>query len=402
MVKRNRRLNPLALPKACDHRSRSVPQCQAPALDDHPAMHILLSDNASGIGGGNRSLLTLAVGLKRMGVDVDASYPTPGPMQQACDEADIPHRVIPLHQPSWRQPLATWRSNARWRRELTDIKPNILHANSMEPARSASIVTKRLNIPLLCHIRYPPTPDYIAWCFKRLPHPDAFIFISEDIRRECGSAIAAACPAAKQVVVHNAVRFDQFTPRPPHFEEARPKVVIVANLLPVKGHRDFLHAAKLLSDRHIDADYGIIGYDNHNSGYGRSLEQLAAELHITDRVTFHGFVNDVPALLQQASVLVCASTVEPFGRCLIEAMACQLPVVATRVGGIPEVVAENETGILVDAESPAQIADAIELLLADHRVRQHMGEAGRQRVEAMFSLETHAQAIASLYDDILH
>jgi alpha-maltose-1-phosphate synthase len=106
-------------------------------------------------------------------------------------------------------------------------------------------------------------------------------------------------------------------------------------------------------------------------------------------------------LLNELDVLVCPSHVEPFGRCLIEAMACEKPVVATRVGGIPEVVDDGTTGILVPPNSPELLATAVASLLNDAELSVRMGQAGRARVENHFAADAHVAAVLEVYGEVL-
>ena len=177
---------------------------------------------------------------------------------------------------------------------------------------------------------------------------------------------------------------------------------ILANLLPVKGHFDFLEMARILVERQYDVKFPIIGADIHQTGYEREIRTRIKDLGLSDRVDMLGHRNDVPQLLQQLDVLVCSSHVEPFGRCLVEGMSCGLPIVATRVGGIPEVVDDVVTGFLVPPKSPANLAIAVEKLLNDATLRKAMGHAGRKKVEREFTLTTHVERMVSLYDSILN
>lgn len=322
-------------------------------------------------------------------------------MADACRQVNVPVRIVPLHQADWRHPVATWRCHRTWRGVLRQHPPALVHANSMEAARSICTASRRASLPLVCHVRFGAEPSYVEWVFRRLPKPDLFIFNSHALRGEVGPRLEAACPTSNQAVVHNAVRLDQFRPRPPQTPE-QVRVGILANLLPVKGHMDFLEMAHILTCRGVSAQYWIIGYDHQESGYDKKLEARAAELGLPPRVRFLGHVRDVPKKLESLAVLVCASHVEPFGRCLIEAMACELPVVATRVGGIPEVVDDGVTGLLVDPKAPDQLADAVQKLLANPSQRRRMGRAARQRAQALFSPDKHAQAIVSLYQTLLN
>ena len=118
-------------------------------------------------------------------------------------------------------------------------------------------------------------------------------------------------------------------------------------------------------------------------------------------ITFLGTVADVPPFLQSLDVLVCPSLVEPFGRCVAEAMVCGRAVVATRVGGLPELIQDGRTGILVDASSPEQLADAVQNLLRDPNRRREIAEAGRDWAVANLSQTTHADRVLDIYRSVL-
>jgi glycosyltransferase involved in cell wall biosynthesis len=179
------------------------------------------------------------------------------------------------------------------------------------------------------------------------------------------------------------------------------RVGVLANLVPFKGHEDFLLMARRLLDRGHMCEFWIVGEDRERSGYEGHLRRFAGSLGLNGQVKFLGFRADVAEILWQLDILVSSSHYEPFGRTLIEAMACELPVVATKVGGIPEVVADGETGILVPPREPEALADGVGRLLGDARLRGEMGRAGRARVEALFSSTAHAAQVLTVYQKLL-
>jgi glycosyltransferase involved in cell wall biosynthesis len=139
-------------------------------------------------------------------------------------------------------------------------------------------------------------------------------------------------------------------------------------------------------------------------GDGPQLGPLAAqiaELGLANRVTLAGFVSDVPQFMTQLNLFVLPSRSEGLGLVLIEAMAAGLPVVATQVGGIPEVVVHGETGLLVPPEDAGALAAAIRQVLADPALAARMGEAGRIRAAACFSAERMAEQTVALYRELL-
>lgn len=133
----------------------------------------------------------------------------------------------------------------------------------------------------------------------------------------------------------------------------------------------------------------------------QELPRLAAELGVADAVEFRGFVTDVPGFLAETGVFVLSSRSEGLGLVLVEAMAAGRPVVATRVGGVPEVVVDGETGLLVEPENPGALAAAVRRLLADPALAARMGQGGRRRAQEHFSARRMAELTAAMYEELL-
>lgn len=131
------------------------------------------------------------------------------------------------------------------------------------------------------------------------------------------------------------------------------------------------------------------------------LARRASELGLSDAVKLPGFVPDVAAFMKQIGLFVLSSRSEGLGLVVVEAMAAGRPVVATRVGGVPEVVVDGETGLLVPPEDPGALVAAIRRLLTDPDLAARMGEAGRRRAEVVFSAERMAEQTVTLYEELL-
>jgi glycosyltransferase involved in cell wall biosynthesis len=142
----------------------------------------------------------------------------------------------------------------------------------------------------------------------------------------------------------------------------------------------------------------VLGGDGLLAG---DLARQVAELGLQQRVELCGFVADVPGFLSRAGLFALASRSEGLGLVLVEAMAAGRPVVATRVGGIPEVVVDGETGLLVPPGDPGALAAGIQRLLDDPDLARRMGEAGQQRAQALFSAERMAAQTGALYEELL-
>lgn len=173
-------------------------------------------------------------------------------------------------------------------------------------------------------------------------------------------------------------------------------VTCVANLHPYKGHADLIEALGLIAAR-LPRDWRLLLAGRDIDGTRVSLERQATATGLGDNIRFLGSVTDVPALLAASDLHIHPSREDAFPNSLLEAMAAGLPVVATNVGGIPELVEEGVGGLLVQSRSPAALAEAIMLLANDAALRRLMGEANAARAHARFSLEASVAAYEKLY-----
>ena len=205
-------------------------------------------------------------------------------------------------------------------------------------------------------------------------------------------------PVRKVHVIPNGIDLDAFPPRTqPDRHAAGPRIITVANLRPEKGHDTLLAAAaRVLQDR-PDAEWSIIG----DGPLRASLEQDAAARGLGGRVRFLGERNDVPALLTASDVFVLPSRWEASPNALIEAMAAGLPVVATRVGGIPELVDDGATGTLVEAGDDGAMSAAVLALLEPNGRGSAIGRAARASV-ARLSFDRMVARFTHLYRSELH
>jgi glycosyltransferase involved in cell wall biosynthesis len=179
--------------------------------------------------------------------------------------------------------------------------------------------------------------------------------------------------------------------------ERTPLIGIVARLVPIKRHDDFLDAAARLQTRWPDARFLIVG-----DGERRAPLEAAARRHgLADRVTFLGWRRDLDRIYADLDVVVLTSANEGSPVSLIEAMAAARPVVATRVGGVPDLVEHGVNGLLVPPGDPPAVADAITTLLADADRRRAMGNAGRKRVRDAHGVDRLVADVDRLYSELV-
>ena len=175
-------------------------------------------------------------------------------------------------------------------------------------------------------------------------------------------------------------------------------ICAVANAEPKKRLNILIQAYASVRQQHPDTSLWIVGDGKQKP----ELVNLAESLKIANRVHFWGRRYDVPAILRYATMGVLSSRIEGCANALLEYMAAGLPAVATRVGGNPELVVEDETGLLVPSGNPQALADAILYLLQRPDVARQYGIAGRHRVEQHFSMELMLSETEEVYLDLLN
>jgi glycosyltransferase involved in cell wall biosynthesis len=198
--------------------------------------------------------------------------------------------------------------------------------------------------------------------------------------------------ARKVVLTPNGVDAARFAPAPSRTAPFRPVITCVANFYaPVKGHAYLLRAFSMLDDP--EAQLWLVG----DGVLRHSLQSLARELGIEDRVTFWGRRHDVASLLSRSDLFVLPSLSESCPHALLEAMAAGVPVVATDVGGVPEIVQNGVTGRLVPPRDANGLGDAIRELTCDEALRESVRENALRRVRDAYSESEAARRYLHLY-----
>jgi glycosyltransferase involved in cell wall biosynthesis len=175
-------------------------------------------------------------------------------------------------------------------------------------------------------------------------------------------------------------------------------LAFVANLNQRKGHEYLLQAMAQLVAKYNDIHLFLIG----EGILRKELEELTAELKLEEHVSFLGYQPDVPTLLKNIDLYVHASVLEPLGIAILEAMAARKCIVATDVGGIPEIVVPGKTGFLVPSKNPDELAKTIIKAINQNEKTKEMGRLGRQRVEDAFSINAIVKQYEKLYIDVMN
>jgi L-malate glycosyltransferase len=235
---------------------------------------------------------------------------------------------------------------------------------------------------------------------------DRVLAVSNEVRRLCIER--EGIRAGKVSTVYNGVDLscvDRAEDRFPLKEKLRirggsPVVTTVANIRRIKGLDVFIKAAAIVHSRFRFAVFVVAGWPNEPK-YFDELQQLVAALGLQNNFYFLGEVEDVFPLLKQSDVFCLLSRSEGFSNALLEAMACRLPCVATRVGGNAEAIDDGSNGYLVSAEDPKAAAERVTMLLESRERAREIGEAARRTIEARFTVQTMIDQLTDLYDGLL-
>ena len=348
-------------------------------------------------GGQNQVLLTV-LGLRALGHRAALVAHGEGELHTRAAEG---LELVPL-TPRTEMDLA---AAFRLSRVIMRLRPDVIHAHDPHGVAMASLALS-MGSP-------DPRPPLVAsrrvdfhlkdnalsrWKYRQV---DRFICASDLIRT---MLIHDGVPADSTVTVHEGIDLAHVEAAPradihgefwlPHHA---PIVGNVAALVPHKGQRHLIEAAALVLPRAPDARFVIAGEGELRP----TLERQIREHHLEKHVFLAGFRPDVLSLHKGFDVFVMSSVTEGLGTSLLDAMACGKPVVATSAGGMPEVVVDGETGVLVPPRDDRALAAAIVRLLGDEDLRGRLGAAGLARVREHFSAERMIGDTLAVYEEVV-
>ena len=362
---------------------------------------ILYLNHAAYIGGAEIALLNLLTYLDRTRFQPVVLAPE-AEFAQKLKEIEVRWIPIPVLDGLNRYTLPNFlRTLPSLRSLLLAEQPDLLHANTNFSSEYAGVLARLLSIPTIGHIRdIEPLGRMGRWTIRQNTR---LIAISEAVKQYL---ISELMPEQRIVRVYDGVDLHQYQPTLSLRNERQQSELIlgiVGQIGERKGYRFLLEAFHSLVQTYPALKLWIIGKEPAHS-QERYTEQLRREVQqkqLEKQVTFWGFQADIPGMLAQLDIVVVPSLQEPFGKIVIEAMAMQKPVVATNVGGIPEIVMDEHTGLLVPPQDAWALCQALERLLLNRENWNVMGIAGRKRVEQMFSLDKNVQITQHLYEEIL-
>ncbi len=290
---------------------------------------------------------------------------------------------------------------------LREFKPQLLHAHfATEPTAAARELAKGLGVPFTftAHgydIRRKPPPDFA----ERAEAAGAVITVSNANARHIASAFGVSLkrirviPCGVDIDLFKPAEFGGFRVQRSTLPTTLPLIVCVARQVPVKNLRLLLEVCALLRARAVKFHLVLVG----DGPMRKDLERMLQPLGLEDCVEFTGALEQrcVLGWWQRASVAVLTSENEGMPVCLMEAAACGIPAVATAVGGVPELILNGRTGLLVPPGDATALAAALQTLLQDAVLAHRMGDAARKHAEGRFSVRAQVDRLLALWAELL-
>ena len=390
---------------------------------------VLFLDHTATLGGGELALLQIVSNLDKNRYQPTVVLFSEGKLVKQLKDAGIEALVLPLNSE-----IADTRKDSISPRSLLKVKTvretlafafrlarfirqnnfDLVYTNSLKSDIIGGLAARLAGRPVIWHIRdrieedYLPSP--VVHTFRALCRlvPD-YVLANSDAtmetlqlpRRERAATVYSGVDTA-QCVVPDAARGSVPAAMEAHGLPAAPRIGLVGRISPWKGQHIFLQAAAQVIKQFPDAQFQIIGASLFNEKkYELETRELARSLSLGDSVEFTGFRSDVPELMANLDILVHASTTgEPFGQVVVQGMAAGKPVVATNGGGIPEIVVDGLTGLLVPMSDADSMAAAICHLISQPALARQMGLMGRQRVLEQFTIDHTIFKVEQVFDSL--
>jgi L-malate glycosyltransferase len=339
--------------------------------------------------GGQEQLLSLMVGMKKRGHGVWLAAPPQAPLLQKVAGYGI--GACPFRQRSELSPLAF----VRIARLLGRARFDVVHFNTPRAILAGGLAARACHVPICVssrRVNFPLRSRLSRHKYTRLQN--GVFTVSMSIRE---TLIEGGIDPDMVKVVYEGVDLDWIDRQLPREERTQGEVRVgmVAHFSPEKGHRTLLEA--IANVNCSKARYFLVG----DGVLREELQRFAEGLGVAERVVFTGFRSDCEAFMKTMDLFCLPSLSEGLSSAILAAMANRLPVLATDVGGIPELVIHGETGLLVPPGDAVRLTEALDRLLSSVEERKRMGRAGRRRIEENFTLARKISRTEELYLELL-
>lgn len=389
-----------------------------------PVKNILFFDHTAQLSGGELALLGLVRNLDKSKFKATVVLGAEGPLAEKIRDSSIDVVILPLDP----EVLDTKKESLNWvalfqlskvlnsllyalklAKLAKSLRADLIHTNSLKSDVIGGLAGRIAAIPVIWHVRDLITEDYLpataVVVFRKL----ARILPTFIIGNSNATLTTLALPdSTYSKVIYSGVDLNNIPSENNGLAgEWQPSEVltigVIGRLSRWKGQHIFIQAAEVVHKNFPNVTFQIIGgalFGEHD--YVAELHALTSKLKLENCVHFTGHVADVQSILPKLDIIAHASTSgEPFGRVIVEGMAHGKPVIATDGGGVPEVIANNETGLLVPMNDHEALAKAMIRLIKDPKLAMALGRKGKQRAMEAFSVEQTTENVERVFEKIV-
>ncbi len=385
-------------------------------------INILIIASRADIAGGENYLLSCFRYLDRTRYHPIVWLPGDGAFRAALEAAGVKYMIETVNY-GWLKPPKPWYKflsglPERIRRIADLIRESdirLVHTNSNMVLEGA-LAAKLVGVPhlFLAHIDFQSNlPLYQRFQLDAASFAGLMGDLSDGIIAVSHYVARSLCPPldpARIQVVHNGLEMDKFDQalaqrdgslrRELDLSEDALLIIAAGRITEDKGFDILLEAAAIVHGAHPDAHFLIAG-GTESPDYQRQLTERILQLGLRAHVHFLGLRKDLPRVLAESDIFLLTSRREGHPYVLLEAMACECAVVASRCGGVDETVIEGETGFVVEIEDVASTAERLDWLLSDRGLRNVMAHKGHERVMSAFTARQTANGLFEMYDELL-
>jgi glycosyltransferase involved in cell wall biosynthesis len=353
-------------------------------------LRILQVISSSATSGAERHVFNLTTMLRDRGHEVRTICPEPGWLPEVLRDAHLPVTTSMMRGTGW------YRTMLLIAREIRRHKIDVVHTHLTRAAYIGYSACRLARKPIV-HSVHIANNDMI---YKRLARrKNRLVAVSNYV---AGMLHGQGIQERFVDTVYNGTDFNLIARQKTDTVKAefgipseRRLIGLVGRVCRLKGHIEMIDAMRLLKSEHPDAHLMLVGRVEQQ--FQEELESAVAEAGISDRLTMTGIRHDVARLIDSFTLSTMPSHMETFGIAAVEAMARGKAVVASKAGGLPEVVKHRQTGLLVDLR-PEPLAEAVSYLMSHDREREEMGQMGRRLVEEKFSLQEMLRQFERVYE----
>jgi glycosyltransferase involved in cell wall biosynthesis len=386
-------------------------------------MRIMYLHAAGILGGSERVFLDLFTRLPKQEQDqAIIVIPSAGPFGSEIRRLNSRTQIIILPFPLWtskatqKRPLlsllyiatalpAVWSFTRKLSLLVQEKAVAVIYSNGVKFHLLSLLIRSQSKAKLVWHLHeFFPKMSYVLKFLNVFKNGPELILANSHSVLEHFARLKPEHWNSKQLTVHNGVdtRIYSSTNEP---NSGHVILTMIGMLTAWKGQHLFLEAASALTARYKNLKFLIVGdevYETHGEiGYRAKLEELVKKLNLADFVEFRGFVKDLTDVYEQSDIVVHASQrPEPFGRVIIEAMAFARPVIATRGGGVIEIIRDGIDGLLVEMGSVYELSQAMERLIQKEPLRRSLGRQARDRVVQHFSADAFATRVHAALQEL--